>query len=195
MKKNLAIVAMFVLVLGFLVIFVTGCAKKEFVKEEAPAVKEIPEAVQPSKAELQRQEREAALKEKMLAEKEAALKEKMLAEKEAAQFENIQFDFDKFNLKPKARETLRRHADWLLEHHDFDVVIEGHCDERGTNEYNLALGERRAASAMKYLVNLGINKKRLTTISYGEELPLDPRHNKEAWAKNRRDHFVVTARK
>jgi peptidoglycan-associated lipoprotein len=71
------------------------------------------------------------------------------------------------------------------------VTIEGHCDERGTNEYNLALGDRRAESAKSFLIDLGIDSSRLTTISYGEERPVDPRNMEEAWAKNRRDHFVV----
>lgn len=180
MKRSLAIMG--VLVLCFSVILVTGCAKKGVVKEEI-VVTEEEVVVQPSEAELQRQR------------EEAALREKRLTEREASRFEDIRFDFDKFSLRPEAREKLRKHADWLLEHPDFDVVIEGHCDNRGTNEYNLALGERRAASAMKYLVNLGVNKKRLTTISYGEELPLDPGNNEKAWAKNRRDHFVVASQK
>jgi len=72
------------------------------------------------------------------------------------------------------------------------VLIEGNCDERGTVEYNLALGEKRAQSAMKFLVDLGVDKARIKTISYGKEKPLEPGHNEEAWAKNRRDHFVVT---
>ncbi len=72
------------------------------------------------------------------------------------------------------------------------VVIEGHCDERGTAEYNMALGQRRAQETKKYLVNLGIKESRIKTISYGEERPLDPGHNEDAWAKNRRAHFVVT---
>ena len=179
MNKRLTIMGIFVLILGLSIVFVTGCAKKGVVKEEVVAAEEKPAAIQPFEAELQK-------------EQEAALREKALAEREASRFKDINFDFDKFNLQPEAREILRRHADWFLEHTGFDVVIEGHCDERGTNEYNLALGERRAASAMEYLVNLGVDKKRLTTISYGEELPLDPRHNEEGWARNRRDHFVVT---
>ena len=189
MKRNLAVMGVLVLVLGLSAILFTGCAKREIVKEEVAkeekvvAPEEKPAAVQPTEAELQKQRMEAALR------------EKKLEEKQASEFKDIYFDFDKFNLKPETRELLQRHADWLLGHSDFDVIIEGHCDERGTNEYNLALGERRAASAMKYLVNLGVEKKRLTTISYGEELPLDPRHNNEAWTKNRRDHFVVTPRK
>ncbi|MBW2598704.1 MAG: OmpA family protein [Deltaproteobacteria bacterium] len=86
-------------------------------------------------------------------------------------------------------------ADWLLEHKDFEVTIEGHCDNKGTIAYNLALGERRSEAAKAYLANLGVANTRITTISYGEELPADPRDCEEAWAKNRRDHFIVFSKK
>ena len=105
--------------------------------------------------------------------------------------EDIYFDFDKSTLTPAAQDNLLRKAEWLRENPDATVTIEGHCDERGTNEYNLALGDRRAESAKAFLGDLGIDPARLTTISYGEERPVDPRHNEEAWAKNRRAHFVV----
>ena len=105
--------------------------------------------------------------------------------------EDIYFDFDKSTLTPAAQDNLLRKAEWLRENTDATVTIEGHCDERGTNEYNLALGDRRAESAKSFLIDLGIDPSRLTTISYGEERPVDPRHMEEAWTKNRRDHFVV----
>jgi len=109
-----------------------------------------------------------------------------------SQLENVYFDFDKSDLKPDARETLSRNAEWIKGHPTSKVQIEGHCDERGTEEYNLALGERRANAVKNYLVSLGIDADRLYTISYGEELPADPGHTEEAWAKNRRAHFLVT---
>jgi len=105
--------------------------------------------------------------------------------------EDIYFAFDKSTLTPAAQDNLLRKAEWLRENPDATVTIEGHCDDRGTNEYNLALGDRRAESAKAFLVDLGIDPMRLTTISYGEERPVDPRNTEEAWAKNRRDHFVV----
>ena len=105
--------------------------------------------------------------------------------------EDIYFEFDKSTLTPAAQDNLLRKAEWLRENPDATVTIEGHCDDRGTNEYNLALGDRRAESAKAFLVDLGIDASRLASISYGEERPVDPRSNEEAWAKNRRDHFVV----
>ena len=105
--------------------------------------------------------------------------------------EDIYFEFDKSTLTPSAQDNLLRKAEWLRENADATITIEGNCDERGTNEYNLALGDRRAESAKSFLVDLGIDSARISTISYGEERPVDPRHNEEAWAKNRRDHFVV----
>ena len=119
--------------------------------------------------------------------------EKTAAVKEApvADLEDIHFDFDKSVLRPEDREILKGHAGWLMKNADTNVLIEGNCDERGTTEYNLALGERRASEAMKYLVGLGIGKERIAVISYGKERPLDPGHDEAAWAKNRRDHFVI----
>ena len=106
--------------------------------------------------------------------------------------QNIYFDFDRYNLKPEAVRILDEKAALLKANPELRVQIEGHCDERGTSEYNLALGERRASSAQDYLVNMGISPNRISTVSYGEERPYDPAQNEEAWAKNRRDHFVVT---
>jgi OmpA-OmpF porin, OOP family len=110
------------------------------------------------------------------------------------ELEDIHFDFDKYNLKADAREILSRHARWLNENKDVSlaIIVEGHADERGTATYNIALGERRANEAAKYLIGMGIDARRIKTISYGFERPLDPRHNEEAWAKNRRAHFVVS---
>lgn len=105
--------------------------------------------------------------------------------------EDIYFDFDRAFLSAMAQENLKRKAEWLLANQAATVTIEGHCDERGTSEYNLALGERRAESAKSFLLDLGIAAKRLSTVSYGEEKPVDPRSTEEAWAKNRRAHFVV----
>lgn len=111
---------------------------------------------------------------------------------EESQLKDVNFDFDKSDIRPDAREILKKNADWMKANPKSKVQIEGHCDERGTNEYNLALGERRANAVKKYISSLGVEADRLYTISYGEELPIDPGHNEDAWSKNRRAHFLVT---
>jgi peptidoglycan-associated lipoprotein len=105
--------------------------------------------------------------------------------------EDINFEFDKSVLLPEAQDILRSKAKFLQDNPDIKTTIEGHCDERGTNDYNMALGDRRANSAKQFLIDLGIDAARLDTISYGEEKPVDAGHNEEAWAKNRRDHFII----
>jgi peptidoglycan-associated lipoprotein len=106
--------------------------------------------------------------------------------------QRIQFDFDQSVLTRDARETLGKNAGYLTETERVwvRIRIEGHCDERGTVDYNLALGERRAQSAFQYLMDLGVDPNRMNVVSYGEETPFDPRHNEEAWAANRRAEFV-----
>lgn len=103
--------------------------------------------------------------------------------------EMIHFDFDKYNIKSQYQSVLENHAQWLKDNANIQLVIEGNCDEWGTEEYNLALGERRAVAAKNYLTNLGVSPDRISTISYGETRPLDSAHNPQAWAKNRRDEF------
>lgn len=105
--------------------------------------------------------------------------------------EDVHFEFDKSTLTNTARSILDMNGKRLKENPGIKVIIEGHCDERGSNEYNLALGERRAVSVKNYLSSLGIENKRMKTVSYGEERPLDPGHNERAWALNRRAHFVI----
>ncbi len=109
----------------------------------------------------------------------------------AAQIADVFYAFDSAALDPMSEAQLKENARWMLENPDATIVIEGHCDERGTNEYNIALGERRADSASNYLVNLGVDPSRIQTVSYGEERPFDPGQDEEAWAKNRRAHFVL----
>ena len=105
--------------------------------------------------------------------------------------ENIYFAFDKFDLTRTARDILTNHAQALKNRIEVQVMIEGHCDERGTIEYNLALGEKRAKAVKDYLVALGVSPSRVTTISYGKERPVDPALNETAWAKNRRAEFAL----
>ncbi len=104
------------------------------------------------------------------------------------------FDYDKADLRADARDVLAANATWLKAHPSVVFTIEGHCDERGTAQYNLALGDRRANAAKEYLVSLGIDAGRAKTVSYGKERPFATGHDEESWAKNRRAHFVVTAK-
>jgi peptidoglycan-associated lipoprotein len=177
--------------------FATSCAKKKIKSE--PGVVTMEEEVEAKglTAEEAEQERQKALEEQRIreerlrAEAKARRERAELAELEEFQNEHIYFEFDKSRLLPEAKEILRNKAKWLTAHAEVSVIIEGHCDERGTNEYNMALGDRRAQSAKSYLVDLGIGSQRLTTISYGEERPLDPGHNETSWARNRRGQFVI----
>jgi peptidoglycan-associated lipoprotein len=114
-----------------------------------------------------------------------------IPKKEPLVLNTIYFDFDKSDLTAEARAVLAQNARRLEENPNSNIRIEGHCDERGTVEYNLALGERRAISARDYLINYGISADRVTIISYGKERPVDPRHSEEAWAQNRRAEFVI----
>ncbi len=137
----------------------------------APVVQKAPEPVGPSAEELAAKAKAAALK--------------------TVANEDVFFDYDSAALTPAAQEVLKNKSAILGKYSGVSVTIEGHCDERGTNEYNLALGERRAESAKNFLVSLGVNASRLKTISYGEEKPADAGKDESAWAKNRRAHFAV----
>lgn len=105
--------------------------------------------------------------------------------------QRIHFDFDKYNVKNEDTGAMKANAAWLQANPATNVVVEGHCDERGSTEYNIALGDRRAKSGKSYLVNLGVNAARVSTISYGKERPLCTEHNENCWWQNRRDEFVA----
>lgn len=109
-------------------------------------------------------------------------------------FRPVFFEYDSAEVTTPAQAALNTNAELLKRYPTWVVTLEGHCDERGTAEYNLALGERRAVAARTYLVSLGLSPDRLRTVSYGKEFPFDPGHSEEAWAKNRRAHFVITAK-
>jgi peptidoglycan-associated lipoprotein len=112
---------------------------------------------------------------------------------DAGPLRDVAFDFDRYDIRPDIREILKGHAGWLKGNPQVGIKIEGHCDDRGSNEYNLALGAKRAESVKRYLIDLGISPNRLSTISYGEEIPMCKERNESCWAKNRRAHFVVRA--
>jgi peptidoglycan-associated lipoprotein len=108
-----------------------------------------------------------------------------------AGLQRIHFDFDRSNIRPDAEPILKGNADWIKAHASDKVVIEGHCDERGSVEYNIALGDRRANSAKGYLTKLGVDGSKLSTISYGEERPLCTQHDENCWWQNRRAEFIA----
>lgn len=190
MQKKLWLKLILLLIIpGFL--FTVSCTKKA-VTSDVDMTQPIEDEDLKAKeaAEKTRQEelaRQRAIEEERL--KEAAAKREGARNQFLTQ--DIYFDFDSFSILPEAQEILSSKAEWLQNNPDATVTIEGHCDERGTIEYNLALGDRRGESAKAFLVNLGIAKSRLNTISYGEERPLDPDNNEDAWGKNRRAHFVT----
>ena len=181
----------------FLVIFVAflapSCGKKEIsskpVMSEEEARRQAEEEARRREMEKQAGIQEETIRDERLSESEKM--ERIRVERDMFENEDVQFEFDSARLSMEAQDILRRKAEWLKENPRAKVIIEGHCDERGTNDYNLALGDRRAFSAKSFLVDLGIIESRLTTVSYGEERPLDPGSDEEAWAKNRRAHFVI----
>jgi len=217
MKKRLRELGVFTCVLCLAFVFATGCAKKQVLQGESDAVSGQAAVEKQAGAEVKATTGKSGLTAEELAAREKALKEQaekeLLAREQAAAaaekasresvavakegevLVDIHFDFDSFSLTPESREILQKHVEWLSAHPGYSLIIEGHCDDRGTTEYNLALGERRAVETQKFLVELGINKSRIKTISYGEEMPLDPAENEEAWTKNRRVHFVVNPEK
>lgn len=179
-----------------------AAVKSEAVKSEAETAKEDAEAAARARAaELERQRKieEERLKAQQL--REAQLEEERrraeIAQKLEAANKNVfltelvLFDFDSSVLTATAQDRLKRKAEWLKANPRASVIIQGHCDERGTIEYNLALGWRRAESAKAFLVDLGISASRMTTISYGKERPFVEGHYEGAWSQNRRAHFVL----
>ncbi len=176
------------LVLFALVAFISfGCHKAATTK---------PEAEQPAK-----EKKEAVEKapEKITEQKIASGKESVESQEKGAGamegkegiFNDIHFDFDKYDIKNEDRSELKAIASWMAKNSGAKLSVEGHCDDRGTNEYNLALGDRRAKAVKDYLVSLGVSSSKIEPVSYGEEKPLCTEQTEECWAKNRRAHFVV----
>lgn len=191
MRKKLWIV----LALAFIIpglLFTASCAKKA-VKEDTMAAQQAEDEAAMSAREAAEKARQEELARQQAIEEER-LSEKARLEQEARDMfvnEDIYFEFDSSTLTPEAQLVLKKKAEWLQNNPEATSTIEGHCDERGTSEYNLALGDRRATSAKNFLVDLGISASRLTTISYGEERPVALGQNEEAWAQNRRCHFII----
>jgi peptidoglycan-associated lipoprotein len=210
LKWSWMVVVIFVLALG------PGCSKKT-VRSEAvpytaegkaaemkPEMKEEAklEPVSPEKAAEEKRIQEETLREQAMREK--ALRDKALQEEAARKaalaremaekgmkLQTIYFDFDQAIILDSQRQTMVNNSEWLKAHPQAKIRIEGHCDERGTSEYNLALGQKRAEASKRFLEGLGISSQRMATVSYGEERPAVEGHTEEAWAKNRRAEFVL----
>jgi peptidoglycan-associated lipoprotein len=190
MRKHWTITA---LALAVLVLFFTAaCSKTKISSEPVTMPTAEEEAARRAQEEARQREleRQKALAEENLKKDSLTLEQ---AQDDKTRFENedIYFDFDSIQLTPQAQEILMEKGKWLRENPSATVTIEGHCDNRGTNEYNLALGEGRAQSAKIFLMDLGVDVSKIRTISYGEERPIDPQQTESAWAKNRRAHFVI----
>lgn len=174
--KRLGLVILAVL----MVVSLIGCAQKKVVAPPEQAVAK-PSETTPQKATVTEQQLAAAKQEQI----------KAAAKELETKIDDIYFAFDKYDLNDGAKATLKN-LSALLGKMNAKVVIEGNCDERGTKEYNLALGDRRANAAKQYLISLGIPSAKIDTISYGKEKPICMESTEECWAKNRRDHFVLT---
>lgn len=206
MKKNS--LSIFVLAIAAIVFITAGCVK--IVKQEevqkaaepSPAVQPAEEKAAAGKAEPAEVKEEKVVEQPIKQEADANVKKESPARVEtkddAAEMAEgqgrlltIYFDFDRFTIMDDMKPVLDKNAQRLKKKAGVKIQIQGHADERGTNEYNIALGERRAQSVKQYLVDSGVNEAKLSTISYGEEKPADPGQTEEAWAKNRRVEFVI----
>ncbi len=188
------------LVLSLLLL--ASCAKKEIptgapppeVSAKPPAGQEAPSAPAPpeeAKALPEPSFAEEALTPRSEAWVEEHRSELLIYGRSTPPLKAIFFDFDSYQIRDDMKERLREAAEYLFAHPEVRLELQGNCDERGSSEYNLALGEKRALAVKRYLVNLGVSPERLETVSFGEERPLDPGHNEKAWALNRRVDLVI----
>ena len=182
MKKFIVLALACVLVLGFAV----SCKPKV---KPAPVVQEKPQVKEQPKVE--KAEPPAPVVKPALTEEELFLAKSLDQINREKPLAMIHFDYDKYAVRDDAKSVLESNAAWLKKFRTAKILIEGHCDERGTEDYNLALGEKRAKSAYDYLVSLGIPAERMKTISYGKSQPIDMGKDEAAWQRNRRDQFVV----
>jgi peptidoglycan-associated lipoprotein len=172
------------LAVSLVLAFGVGCAKKTV---QAPETVVIPEQAPPPPPETPRAMPVDDSRER----EEAAARERQRQFDLAMQSvkDMIHFDFDRSEIKPEFKPMLQAKAEILQRFPNVTITIEGHCDERGTSAYNMGLGQRRASAAREFLTILGVSPERMKIVSFGKEQPLDPRHNEEAWSKNRRDEF------
>jgi peptidoglycan-associated lipoprotein len=175
-----------ILVLASALVFMVLISCRGKIKEVAPPP---PQAQEQPKVE--KVEEAPAVKEPQLSEEEIFMSKSLEQINKEAPLDMIHFDYDRYFIREDAKPVLETNAVWLKKFKTAKVLIEGHCDERGTEEYNMALGERRAKSTSDYLITLGISPDRMKIISYGKSQPLDPSSNEIAWQKNRRAQFTI----
>lgn len=184
--KNKGWLAIALVMILPVMLFTASCSKKVVQSQQEPmSAPEVQKA--PDRPAEEAKKPDGRLEEDRLRAKAAARKATLAA----FVGENIHFAFDSFLLSDQARQLLNSKAEYLRTNPEITVTVEGHCDDRGTSEYNIALGERRAESVKTFLVNLGIGTHRLNTVSYGEERPIAMGHDEDSWAKNRRAQFVI----
>ncbi len=186
MKK----VLLWVLVIVFSYVLI-GCAQRKVVQPEQPPLTPGDSRATAPEGRPEQWVPEEKITEQQIAKIETGEGEMPKYAEEKSIFDDIYFDFDKYDIRPDAKQILQSISDWMIKNKSADLLIEGHCDERGTNEYNLALGDRRAKAARDYLVALGIPSSRINIISYGEEKPLCIEKTEGCWQKNRRAHFIA----
>ncbi len=183
MRKKLKVTLIIACSIFLALSFMSGCAsKKKVVEQPKPEVQKPPEpkpAPKPQVKEAPRQVKERV--------------EEKVVELRESSFDTIYFDYDKSDIRADQRDSMNKNARLLNDNKNVGIRLEGNCDERGTNEYNMALGDRRANSVRQCLIDYGITSSRITTISYGEERPVDAGQNEDAWAKNRRCEFKITS--
>ena len=192
MKKTLWLMLIVAIAVG-LTFSVSGCGKKKVATDEEMGASVEDTAPKPGEPGYEKiyEETMAAKEESLDAQAAMGKEHEVLEGRTSAPLLPIYFDFDKSNIQADQRTRVEKNAAFLKQNQAAKVRIEGNCDERGTSEYNMALGERRAQSAKKYMMNLGIHGDRMHTISFGEEKPLLHGHDEYSWAQNRRDDFVV----
>ncbi len=185
------------LMIMLLLITAFGCAKKYTTPAETTAPPEGPVKEEVMREEVLPERGETIMEERVTERVEAPGRETVVEsgvpseEQVKSIFKDVLFDYDKYEIRPDAREGLNAIAAYLGKNKGINIVIEGHCDERGTNEYNLALGEKRAKSAKNYLSSLGVSPDRMIVITFGEEKPVCTDQSESCWQQNRRAHFVI----
>lgn len=171
--------------LAIILVFSLSISCKKKPKEVPPPPPQAKEQPKVEKVE------PPVVKEPQLSEEDLFLQKSLEEINRSKPLANVYFDYDKAVIRDDAKPVLETNASWLKRFKTVKILIEGHCDERGTEEYNMALGEKRAKAAQDYLLSLGISADRMKIISYGKSQPIDPGHNEAAWQKNRRDQFLV----